>query len=208
MHLANPDTHPRAVARLWLATKRPKAGSSAPSRTSRRKNTPAFKAVVATLGGLPGEQIPGPQPVQRAPLISLKGHTPIKYVGKRDHYKDGTYGTGHVFAKGQTLMVPTDKAILMLRHPDVYVQGEVAPDAPVAEAPPAAKKANAPESEEDSIALEDAHRALATMNRARMAAYAKVNWNVEVDVTKDPEIVRGEVKRLIDRFGLPHTSAA
>ena len=54
----------------------------------------------------------------------------VKYIGKRSSYVDGAFGTRVTFKQGESKMIPADKALLMLRHPDVYVPGKA--DAPIA----------------------------------------------------------------------------
>ena len=49
----------------------------------------------------------------------------IRYIGKRETYTDGTYGSRVTFKKGESLLVPDDIAVKMLKHPDVYVRGDL-----------------------------------------------------------------------------------
>ena len=48
----------------------------------------------------------------------------VKYIGHRETYTDGAYGSRIAFTKGQSVLVPADLAAKLLRHPDVYTHGE------------------------------------------------------------------------------------
>lgn len=121
---------------------------------------------------------------------------PVQYVGKRERYTDGTYGTRIEWTQGQVQLVPADKAKLLLRHPDVYVRAEDAEAAPVAEvAPEPEKKDDEPEQE-----LRDAIR---FMDKAGLEQYAKTNFQVDLDKRKGVETLRSQVMGLIDQYGAP-----
>lgn len=132
--------------------------------------------------------------MQNATLI------PVKYVGKRDSYADGTYGTRIVWAKGETQLVPADKAELMLRHPDVYVKGETTKDTSVAKVEEPKKK-DKKESEEDQA--QELRDAVQAMNKAALQQYAKTNFQIDLDKSKPVAALRSEVIGLIDQYGAP-----
>ena len=44
----------------------------------------------------------------------------VKYVGRRDSYRDQLYGTGLAFEKGQVRNLPADLARKFLRHGDTF----------------------------------------------------------------------------------------
>lgn len=120
----------------------------------------------------------------------------IKYIGKRATYRDGAYGTGIEWAHGQTQWVPADKARLMLRHPDVYVAGEIeAPAEPVVEP----VKPSADDSEET---LQDARDAVAAMNKDALEMYAKTHFQQDLDKRQSVEKLRARVVGLIDQYGI------
>lgn len=123
--------------------------------------------------------------------------TPIKYIGQRPEYTDGTYGTYVRWTKGQTQLVPDDKAQLMLRHPDVYVKGSAKEAKDATEAVIAVKPA--PDSEED---LQDARDLIATMDKDALGSYAKNNFRVDINKRQSVETLRLKVSSLVDQFGL------
>ena len=121
--------------------------------------------------------------------------TPIKYIGRRPTYKDGTYGTGTEFVQGQTRPVETSKALLMLKHPDQYVLGEVEDNQGDAEPEKEVKK-------DDEDQRQHAVDAINAMPRKQQVIeYAKRNFNMEIPDGKLYEM-KSNVISLIDKFGL------
>ncbi len=123
--------------------------------------------------------------------------TPIKYIGKREKYREGTYGSGIVFAQGQTVNIEDDElARKMLRHSDVYVRG----DAGEAEVTATGKAATKDSDTEDP--LQDTRDAIATMNKGALKDFAKTNFNVDLDSRKSVGDLRTQAMGLLDQFGL------
>jgi len=120
---------------------------------------------------------------------------PVQYVGRRERYTDGTYGTRIEWVQGQVQLVPEAKAKLLLRHPDVYVRAEAA-DAALADVAPEDEK---PEDEPEQE-LRDAIR---FMDKAGLEQYAKTNFQVDLDKRKGVETLRSQVLGLIDQYGAP-----
>ena len=115
----------------------------------------------------------------------------IKYVGKRDSYIDGAFGTRIHFDRGDSRMVPADIAKLMLKHPDVYVPGE--PDALTV-------AIHAPKTQDDDT--QDMRDAIVNMDHNALATYAKTHFSVKLDKRKDVGALRSQVTGLFDQFGL------
>lgn len=123
--------------------------------------------------------------------------TPIKYIGKRETYREGAYGTGIVFAHGQTVNIEDDElARKMLRHKDVYVRG----DAAEAETAEAVKTPAKDGDTEDP--LQETRDAIATMNKGALKDFAKTNFNVDIDSRKSVGDLRTQAMGLLDQFGL------
>lgn len=123
--------------------------------------------------------------------------TPIKYIGHRPFYREGAYGSGLAFTKGETLNVEDDAlAAKLLKHKDVYVRGD-AEDASATVAP--VKQAKQDDEEEQS---QDARDAIAAMNKSALETYAKTNFSVDLDKRKSVESLRQEVIRMFDQFGV------
>lgn len=129
------------------------------------------------------------------------GYTPIKYIGKRENYTDNMYGTHINFTKGQTELIQSDKAKLMLRHPDQYVLGEVedAPE-PVAAIVPKKDKVNDNDTEQE---LQEARDLVANMDLEALHAYAATNFaGHKLHPRAGVEKARIKVTELIDQYGL------
>lgn len=221
MHLANPDATPEQSHEAWMSHKLAEGWKFGPEKDLKKKEHPClvpygelppaqrtkdylFKATVHALKDLPEDPLAPPASAAApAAPVKINGLMPIKYVGKRETYKDGLYGTGYVFTKDQTRMVPVDKGTLMLKHPDIYALGKTT-DA-IAQQPAEADKrtGNTPEQDEEDH-LEDARRSIATMNRRALANFAKVNFNRDMDPDKqDAPAMRQQILVWLDQFGLP-----
>lgn len=224
MHLANPDATPEQSHEAWMAHKLAEGWKFGPEKDAKKKEHPClvaygelppeqrtkdylFKATVHALKDLPADPLAPPAPpaapAAGTPAVKINGLMPITYVGKRETYKDGLYGTQLTFAKGQTRMVPTEKATLMLKHPDTYALGKTT-DA-IAQQPPEDKPrgGNTPEQDEEDR-LEDTRRSIGTMNRRALANFAKVNFNREMDPDKqDAPAMRAQILTWLDQFGMP-----
>lgn len=152
-----------------------------------------FAAVVKTLSS-----IPDPAPVKSEQQVVVEpGKLPVRYVGHRPEYTDGAYETGICWQRGETKMVPEDKANLMLRHPDVYELGEAE-----GAAVPEVNKAT----EEDDTEEDYARDSIRQMNRkATLIDFAKTNFNVELDTGSRVKVadLQAECIRLVDQFGMP-----
>ncbi len=161
-----------------------------------------FSAVVATISKMqPHKEAIKVASVPFIPAEVGDGKVPIRYIGKRLHYVDGAYGTGIAWEKGETQLVPADKARLMLRHPDQYEVGEVE----------GAGEPIVDESVEDEVdeteETEDATRnSIRQMGRkADLVTFAKTNFNIDLDAGSKVKVadLQNECIRLVDQLGLP-----
>jgi hypothetical protein len=241
LRLERPDTTPEQLHESWLADKLAKGWKFGPIKDVQAKEHPAmvpyaelpdaqrskdyiFSAVVGALAGLP-DAVFEDKPAAVASVnqqgvtvaAAAEGQLPVKYVGKRQHYRDGMYGSGLTFTRDQVRLVPVNLAKKLLQHADVYVLGNwpaatstgFSPSAkladaqkPVVDEAEAEAKKKAQQAEEDRI--EDTHRALSTMNRKQLANFARVNFNQEIDPdAEDVGAMRDRVKRLVNQLGLP-----
>jgi len=121
---------------------------------------------------------------------------PILYCGKRPVYTEGAYGSHIVFNKGETVLVDSELAEKLLKHPDTYVRGEEV-DAPSAIIP----KPNTHTQLEDTEAAQEARDLIANMDRPALIEYAKVNYRMELDGRKSVASLRNEVIQLVDLSG-------
>ena len=122
---------------------------------------------------------------------------PLKYIGKRESYTEGTYGSNIVFTKGETVLVDAELAEKLLRHPDCYVRGEEV-DAPSAVIP----KRNPHTELEDTEAAQEARDLIANMDKPALIEYAKVNYRMDLDGRKSVASLRTEVIQLVDLSGV------
>lgn len=232
MHLANLDATPAESHEAWMLQKaedgwvlgeKDEDAKTHPLMVpyhdlpaEQRAKDYAFKAVVAAMASLPGDDAE----VLKEEVIALKkelaagppagsanvpGKVPVKYIGKREVYTDGLYKTGITFEKGKTEMVNADKAALLLKHPDQYVRGEVE-EAPTAEVVPPEEmdRSDKDDNDDEESRVQDAKDAVMNMRDAdAVREYVKVNFsgaklhhNLGLDKAKAKAI------GLIGQFGL------
>lgn len=119
----------------------------------------------------------------------------VKYIGHRQNFADVIYGTGIAFEKGQTVNIEDDLiARKMLRHSDVYEQGE----AEEAESPGKAVKNTVTEDDDPDQTARDA---IANMNKGALVTYAKTTFSVDLDKKMSVADMRSKVTGLFDQFG-------
>lgn len=121
--------------------------------------------------------------------------TPIKYIGKRPEYTDGTYGTRIHFIQEETKLVPADKAALMLKHPDVYVLGDTTDDL---KKPDIAAKGD----DETETQLQDLRDSISSMDKTALKEFAQTHYNVKLNGQRGEKTLRQEVIGLVDQYGL------
>lgn len=195
MHLANLDATPEDSHASWLAQKEADGWKFGPVKDAEKKEHPCF---------LPYDQLPPEQKAKdylfRAVVHTLKdvagvkvdtAYTPIKYIGPRESYTDGTYGTKIKWDRGDTRMVPAAVARQMLTHKDVYELGEPVNELP---APPDKKMAEDP--------IQDMRDSIAVMNKAALESFATVHFSTKLDLRKGVGALRSQVTGLVDQFGV------
>lgn len=117
----------------------------------------------------------------------------ITYIGKRDTYVDGCYGSKIVFQQGETKAVPEEWAVKFLRHPDQFEKSDDKKATPV--------EIEAKEQPEEDI--QDTVDAVANMDSDALAEFAATHFNgFKINKRKGVESQRAEVTRLIEQFGL------
>lgn len=199
MHLANPKATPEDSHASWLAQKEADGWKFGPIKDAEKKEHPCF---------MPYDQLPAEQKAKdylfRAVVHTLKdvpgasvqvavdsAFTPVKYIGARASYTDGTYGTKINWQRGDTRMVPVAAARLMLAHKDVYELGEAVNELPVLPAKP---------SEEDET--QDMRDSIANMDKAALETFAKTHFNTSIDKRSSIAAIRAQVTGLFDQFGI------
>lgn len=126
--------------------------------------------------------------------------TPIKYVGHRPKYREGTYGSGIVFEHGAVIEVDDALAVKLLRHKDVYVRGDAAESVGKFELPPVDQKKKQAEEEEGKI--QDQRDAIALMNKEALELFVKTNFQIDIDRRKSVGALREQAINLIDQYGI------
>ncbi len=165
--------------------------------------------VVNELKGLPDAPAAGAMDVIRVASVpritALPGsNVAVKYIGVRETYRDGTFGTHLVFQKGETKWVPAEKAALMFQHPSVYVPGdpkELQPPVATQEAK-AAVKQPLPDDLAKEQAVQEARDSIQNMDKAGLAAFIKVHFNQEIDNRLGVQKLRDQATMLLDQYGL------
>ena len=119
----------------------------------------------------------------------------VKYEGPRAAYREGTYGSGLMWTKGETKLVPAALAEKLLRHAPVYVPGDkkAAPKHAEVIAEPAKKD------EDDTQEVRDSFN---TMDKDALETYARTHFRVELDKRKSLQSLRGQVTQLVDQYGI------
>lgn len=122
----------------------------------------------------------------------------ITYIGKRDVYREGTYGSNIDFNQGETKLVPADLAAKLVRHPDVY---RLADDEELEGASKALvdKKQSNEIDEETQAALD----AVNSMNLDALRQYTKTHFNQSIGVGIKTTDARIHVANLIHQYGVP-----
>lgn len=158
-----------------------------------------FIAAVTELNEIPVETITK-EVIVNVPAKASKGNTegltPVKYIGHRERHKDAIYGTNITWLNGETQLVANDKALLMLKHADVYALGN-AKGAAVAEV-------KDPNREDDTDEeLQNARDTVQAMDIEGLRRYANDNFGGHKLPGKiSVEKARIAVINLIDQFGL------
>lgn len=121
--------------------------------------------------------------------------TPIKYIGHRENYREGCYGSGLVFDRDQTINVDDDLARKLLKHKDVYVLGDA--DESNSTSTPKQKPAD---DEDDS--QQNMRDSIAVMTKAALTEFAKTHFNADLNQRQSVGDMRIQVTGLVDQFGV------
>lgn len=118
---------------------------------------------------------------------------PIKYIGHRESHIDNLYGTRLLFLQGESRLVPDDVYTKMLKHPDVFAEGDIL-TADVFT--PVIVKDESEDTQDlrDSINNLDSYEALNNI--------AANDYGQKLDKRKSIPKLREEVIAMVDQFGL------
>jgi hypothetical protein len=121
--------------------------------------------------------------------------TAVQYVGARERYKEGCYGSGIEFEKGQTLLVPNELAAKLLRHPDVYAPGEVTVAQPATIPPQDPNKVSDPE-------VENVRDMVMNMDLDTLSDFSMTHYRVKLHPRQSVGNARKKVLQMIDLYGI------
>lgn len=126
---------------------------------------------------------------------------PITYIGHRPVYKDGACGSEVTFTQGQTLAIPEQFAVRMLKHPSVYVlaTGKDAKSAPFADVPALDEDAQREKEQHDKHDVRDT---IQRMDKDALKVFAKTHWSYNLDGRKSQDAMRDEVLNIFERLGV------
>lgn len=119
--------------------------------------------------------------------------TAVRYIGSRERYVEGCYGSKIEFMQGESRLVPAELATKLLRHADVYAPGD-------AEAEPAVIPPKPQRETEDEV--QDVRDAVQNMDLESLKDFAKTHYRRGFHPTHKLETVRKGVLQLIDLYGV------
>lgn len=226
--LANPDAPESATHDSWLAQKTADGWVYGEEKDVEAKTHPCIvpfeelpegqkakdyisratvKSVAEAIDNIPPVEQPAPpveSGVRAKPTAPVKpagaplGFTPVEYIGLRDSYTDGTYGTRITWNKGESKLVPDAQAAQLLKHPDVYRVGGVEGAEASVISEPIKDKDDVTEQD-----LQDARDAVANMDVEALRSYAAINFSGhKLHQKLGVDKARLTVIGLIDQFGI------
>ena len=243
MHLANPDATPEQSHESWLAEKLAQGWTHGAVKDAEKKEHPCilpyaelpaeqkakdylFRAVVHALKDIPD--------ADEAVAVALQAHTKalrqkagrdagasepaatvaVRYVGRRERWKDTLYGSGLYFNTGQVRVLPIGIAQKLLRHKDVFVEHdgerteqaiEVAPTREPSDDTDALLEQARKEGERTEQALQQIQQVfdqIDRMDKAALEEFARNNYRQEIDKRRNLDALREQVRQMIDQFGV------
>jgi hypothetical protein len=122
----------------------------------------------------------------------------VRYIGARQFYCEGAYGSKINFTKGETVLVPDDLAEKLLRHKDVY---ELSAD--TVDVQPAIIPTPNPNQEPDEN-VQAARDMVENMDTPEaLVEYAATNFaGHKIDKRMSIPNMKTQVTRLIDLYGV------
>lgn len=225
-YAADPDATPETVHAAWLAQKQADGWTYGQDLDAEKKVSPTVvpwadaspqrrmletmlhacakllkDAPDAAQVGKPGTDTVTGRDVAAAQASSADGVIPVQYVGHRDTYTDGLYGTRITFARGETRLVPAPAALQMLRHADVYARGQPTTVA----AAPESVTAKPSEKDVEEDRLQDVRDSISAMrSKAAVAEFITTNF-AGVAVDKDAMSLadlKARATQMVDQFGI------
>jgi len=135
----------------------------------------------------------------------------IKYIGKRETYVEGMYGSKIEFTKGESVDVDNKLAAKLLRHKDQYIEDtESAGSADDIEDTNSADDIEDTNSDDDTEStdsdddpMQDVRDSIVTMDKQSLIDFAEANFSgLSLNKRKSEENLRVELIQLVDRYGV------
>lgn len=219
MHIANPTATPADSHASWLAEKLAAGWTFGLVKDADKKEHPCcvpyddlpaeqkakdylFRAVVHQLVAIQPEQAPAITAPSNSAALALSGFVAVTYIGRRPTFVDRLYGSKLEFVQDQTRMVPPELARRLLNHADQFARAEVSalPEDDTARVLGEAKAAKE-EAAAKQFDLQGLYDQVATMNKAGLAHFAKVNYRQDIKPTDTLANLRQQVTGFIDQYG-------
>ena len=222
MHIASPAATPADSHASWLADKTAAGWVFGPVKDADKKEHPCcmpyddlpaeqkakdylFRAVVHQLAAIAPELAPAiaadkPPTAPDAP----SGYVAVTYIGRRDAFIDRLYGSKLEFTQGQTRVLPPELARRLLNHADQFARPAAVDQFPQSD-DTARVLAESQQAKDEAAAkqfdLQGLYDQVATMNKAALAHFAKVNYRQDIKQADTLVNLRQQVTGFIDQYG-------
>lgn len=232
MHIANPDTTPEESHQAWYDSKLADGWVYGETKDVEAKVHPCmlpydqlppeqkakdflFRGAVHALKGVvtqeelppvtsqPDESIGAALPKVAQPFIP-QGHIPVTYIGRREEFVDGLYGSTLSFDRGQTRILPGDLARKFLQHQDLFERAEIAE--PIADDTDDQLNRGKEDEAEKNDRLEqvqDLFDQIDQMGKNALQHFALTKYRQELNSRLNLAEMRSQVRNWIDQFGAP-----
>lgn len=131
----------------------------------------------------------------------------VKYIGRRDEWRDSVYGTGLYFTTGQVRMMPAEIARKLLQHADLFelhvdsVQDASQPVDDTQVLLDESSKDRVDEREEINREMNIKDQ-IARMEKPALIEYAHNNYKQQMNKRDTVAVMREKVLQFIDQFGV------
>ena len=126
--------------------------------------------------------------------VQAQSMEPIKYIGHRDEYTEGAYGSRILFKNGETKLVDANLAKQLLKHPDVYEAGDIINASSIEAAAPPKPKI------EDTQDIRDE---ISNMNNSdALISWVYEKFQQKLDKRQGLPKLKNKAIQLIDLYGI------
>lgn len=234
MHLANPDATPENSHESWLAQKVAEGWTYGEEKDAEAKTHPCilpydelpefqkakdhiFRAAVheveraidaafdAGMEQAPAQVAAEPIVLTALPTADFNGKF-IKYIGRRDLWKDTVYDTGLSFATNEVRAIPMAIARKLLRHDDLFVeveQQEVGQHATAYDEDEVSSAVNAAREakDESNLEFEIIDQINQMTEKDTLVDFVMGKYQVKMNKSKSVANLQAEAIQLVNRYG-------